>query len=146
MSMPKQTNNLLNLSNQDLFIMKRKSANVSKVIITVGTRKFHFEDVDAYLLKGEDGLAFLSIPSVHAIFKGKDQVGEEGKVGALKALKSTKAPGAQAKSKGKSSAEVPEELAALLESFTKANNARIVPDNKGGYKVQKFLKPRKPKK
>ncbi len=126
--------------------MKRKSANVSKIIVTVGVRKFHLEDIEAYLLKGEDGLAFLSIPSIHAIFKGKEQVGDEGKADALKALRTTKAPGIRAAAKGKSSAEVPPELAALLESFTKANNARVVPDSKGGYKVQKFLKPRKPKK
>ena len=139
--MPKSTNNVQNLSNQDLFILKRKSKTVSKIVITIGQQKFHMDNVEAYVLNGDDGVAFLSIPSLYGVFKGKDLINEEDKAAALKSLRTSKT--SESRAKGKNDLEIPAELAAMLESFSKANNSRVIFDPAGGYKIQKVRKPKK---
>ena len=79
------------------------------------------DNVEAYVLKGDDGVAFLSIPSLYGVFKGKDLINEEDKAAALKSLRTSKT--SESRAKGKNDLEIPAELAAMLESFSKANNS-----------------------
>ena len=140
--MPRQTNNPLHLSPNDIFVLKRKGETVSDISITIGNRKYKVSNIEAYITK-QDGMTYISIPSLNAIFNDKNEmIGEADRQSALRTLRSSGASGKAGKKSLKGQMAVPAELASLLEKFNKENHALVIADGKGGYKVQKKRKPK----
>lgn len=137
--MPKQTNNVSEISNQDLFLLKKVSDSVDQITIKVGKKNFELTGIEASIIT-TGSLTFLALPSVYAVFNGSTVVPTNETKGALRELKaSTKKPGKSARSK----VELPTDLAKQLTDFAKANNARVMLDPSGGYKIQKIRGKRK---
>ena len=132
------TNNVSNLSNQELFASKKASMRVDRVTLKIAGKTIAFDGIEAFVRKGPEGVLFLSVPTIHAIVKGGRPISTPSDVkAALRSFRQKTTPSTP------NSVELPEELRKQLEAFSKANNARVIVDSQGNYKVQKIRGKRK---
>ena len=120
LSMARTSNNVQNISNQDLFLLKKLGKATTDVTITIKDKKYDLTGNVEVMVTEAGTLTYFALPSVYYIFDDLQLV-EESKL--APAIKSLKYPNGRKKSRG--SVELPAELLAQLEEFNRANNARI---------------------